>query len=107
MYPLCVMDGSLTEYRNSDPNRILYSLTLSTYICLFPLILRIYGRFRPCSRINFAFHNMSIIHVVTFLEIRPLAALHPIPQYNKWGSQVAGGGILMPTAFAPLYIVSI
>ena len=38
-------------------------------------------------------------------EIKPLAALYPPPPYKK--SLVAEGGMLMPTAFAPLYIVSV
>ena len=36
-------------------------------------------------------------------EIRPLAALYP-PPYKKVLSVVAGGGIVKPTAFAPLSI---
>ena len=38
------------------------------------------------------------------LEIRPIAALYPPPIPNK---VVAGGGIFMPKAFAPLSIVSV
>ena len=52
-----------------------------------------------------------------FREIRPLAALYPTPLHkNKCFielqsraslSEIAGGGMLMPTAFAALSIVSV
>ena len=55
------------------------------------------------------------------LEIRPLAALYPPPHTKKYALQgcalefssrsqlsvVARGGMIMPTAFAPLSIVSV
>ena len=41
------------------------------------------------------------------LEIRPLAALYPTPPHTKMCFIViAGGGMLMPTTFAPLSVLS-
>ena len=55
---------------------------------------------------------IDLLTLVMSLEIRPLAALqHPPPPIQKMCfiglSVVAGGGLLMPTAFAPLSIASV
>ena len=53
------------------------------------------------------FYQIWIIYMkLISREIRPLAALYPPPPY-KVLSVVAGGVMFMPTAFAPLYIVSV
>ena len=45
--------------------------------------------------------------VVISLEITPLAVLYPPPPHKTICSVISRGGIIMPTAFAPLSIVSV
>ena len=63
---------------------------------------------------TFTYHHILANDIkiwVLSLEIRPLTGLYP-PTTQKMCftgplSVIVGGGMLMPTAFAPLYIVSV